>query len=180
MLKSLITSETRIKLLMRFFLNPKASGYLRQLASEFGESTNSIRLELNKLSEAQILSARVEGRNKIYTANDNHPLFQEIRSIVLKSTGIDQVATNIISKLGNVRLAFLRGDYAAGRDSGLIDLVLVGENVNMAELERVRKKTEGLIKRKISVLLLDEPEYERLKSNFAQEPVLVLLEGAGK
>ena len=134
MLKSIITSETRIKLLLKFFLNPGNSGYLRQLAKEFGESTNSIRLELNKLSKAKILSEKFVGRNRIFKANTSHPLFEDIRSIVLKSTGIDKVVSGIISKLGSVQLAFIRGDYAGGIDSGLIDLEIVGSDINMIEL----------------------------------------------
>ena len=54
MLDSIITSQTKIKLLLRFFLNPNNSGYLRQLANDFGESTNGIRVELNKLSKYSI------------------------------------------------------------------------------------------------------------------------------
>jgi hypothetical protein len=176
MLKSLITSETRIKLLMKFFLNPKNVGYLRQLASEFGESTNGIRLELNKLADADILTTSVEGRNKLYKANTNHPLFEDIRNIVLKSTGIDKVISNIIQKLGNLQLAFIRGDYAIGKNSGLIDLVVVGNGLNLVELERVRSKTENRIKHKISTLILTPAEYEKLKSNFSKEPILVLLD----
>ena len=176
MLESIITSETRIKLLLRFFLNPKASGYLRQLAKDFNESTNGIRLELNKLSEAKMLTSSHEGRNKVYKANTEHPLFQDIRNIVLKSTGIDKVISNIIQNLGDLELAFIRGDYAIGKDSGLIDLVVVGNDINMQELERIRLKTESLIKRKISILVLKNIEYEKLKDNLRQEMVLVLLE----
>ncbi|RLD11332.1 ArsR family transcriptional regulator [candidate division KSB1 bacterium] len=176
MLKSLITSETRVKLLMRLFLNPDLSGYLRQLAKEFGESTNSIRMELNKLTEAKILTVETQGRNKVYRANTKHPLFEDIRNIVVKSIGIDKVVSNILQKLGNVQLAFIRGDYAIGKDSGLIDLVVVGERINMQELERVRKKTETLIERKINVLTLTPQEYEKLKDTFARDPILVLLQ----
>jgi len=151
-------------------------GYLRQLASDFGESTNSIRVELNKLSEAKIITSQMEGRNKVYQANVSHPLFNEIRNIVLKSTGITQVVSNILDKLGDVRTAFIRGDYALGNDSGLIDLVAVGNNINLQELERVKTKTENLINRKISVLVLKEDEFEKLRNNFEKETVLVLLE----
>lgn len=175
MLDSLITSQTRVKLLMRFFLNPRMSGYLRQLAKEFGESTNSIRTELNKLTEAKILSVESKGRNKIYRANQAHPLFEDIRNIVVKSMGIDKVAANIINKLGNVKLAFIRGDYAVGKDSGLIDLVIVGDAINLKEVERVRLKTENLIKRKISVLVLKENEFKQLRTTLEKDPILVLL-----
>jgi hypothetical protein len=180
MLKSIITSDTRIKLLLKFFLNPKTKGYLRQLSTEFNESTNGIRVELNKLEEAKILSSRFEGRNKIYRANSSHPLFNELRNIVLKSTGIDKVISNIIQKVGNINSAFIRGDYAVGNDSGLIELVIIGSNLNNSEIERVRKKTEKLIERKISILLLTEDEYKNLRRNFDKEPKFILIEEAGK
>lgn len=176
MLNSLITSETRIKLLLKFFLNPKTKGYLRQLSSEFNESTNGIRVELNKLEQAKLLLAKFEGRNKIYRANSTHPLFEDLRNIVLKSTGIDKVISDIIQKVGKITSAFIRGDYAIGKDSGLIDLVIVGNELNKNEIERVRKKTEILIERKISILLLTEDEYRNLKSNFDNEPCFILFE----
>ena len=160
---------------LKFFINPKMTGYLRNLASEFNESTNGIRVELNKLTEAQILNSKIEGRNKIYTANIDHPLFTELRNIVLKSTGIDKVISNILGKLGPVYIAFIRGDYALGRDSGLIDLVIVGDKINLKELERVRNKTEKLIERKISTLVLNINEYNKLRSNFEKETCLVLI-----
>lgn len=177
MLESIITSETRIRLLLKFFLNPGITGYLRQLSKEFDESTNGIRVELNKLSQAKILTANFEGRNKVFAANRTHPLFEDIRNIVLKSTGIDKVLSNIIQKLGDINLAFIRGDYAMGRDSGLIDLVIVGDDINLKELERVRIKTENLISRKISVLTLKNDEYKRLYANFNSEEMLILLIG---
>lgn len=180
MLKSIITSETRIKLLLKFFLNPKTKGYLRQLSTEFSESTNGIRVELNKLEEAKLLKSEFVGRNKIYNANSKHPLFDELRNIVLKSTGIDKVISDIIQRVGDVKTAFIRGDYAIGNDSGLIDLVIIGTELNHKEIERVRKKTEKLIDRKISILVLTIDEYRNLKSNFDKEPRFILLEDKKK
>ena len=55
MLDSLITSKTRVKLL-KFFMNPETRSYLRSLAEEFGESTNAVRVELNRLEKAGILN----------------------------------------------------------------------------------------------------------------------------
>ena len=176
MIENLITSKTKIKLLLKFFLNPDTKGYLRQLAKEFNESTNGIRVELNKLSKAQIIESQKEGRSKIYKANTKHPLFREIRQIVLKSTGIDKVISDIIGKTGDVYTALLRGDYAVGKDSGLIDLVIVGDNLNTEEIDRVRKKTEKLIDRKISILQLTINEYKKLKSKFDEGNSLTLLE----
>ena len=68
MLDTIITSKTRIKLLMKFFLNPGTKAYLRELAAEFGESTNSVRIELNRLTDAKLLKSTNFGRKIIYSA----------------------------------------------------------------------------------------------------------------
>src|SRR5210317_816386 len=102
MLDTLITSKTRIKLLLKFFLNSNASSYLRNLEGEFKESTNGIRLELNKFEKAGLLTSRMLGNKKVYKANTNHPLFNDIHNILLKYIGFDQIISTVISKLGNV------------------------------------------------------------------------------
>ena len=93
MLATLISSKTRLKILIRFF-KPAKSSHLRRLASDFNESTNSIRLELNNLSEAGYLIKK--GRNKVkYLANIDHPLFSIIVELVRKHTGIENIIFNI-------------------------------------------------------------------------------------
>ena len=69
MLDTLITSKTRIKLLLKFFSNKSNSAYLRSLAEEFGKSTNSVRIELNRLAEAGLLESEPSGNTVLYKAN---------------------------------------------------------------------------------------------------------------
>jgi hypothetical protein len=175
MLESLITSKTRINLLLKFFLNPSTQGYLRELAAEFGESSNAVRLELNRLTDSKVLQSKPEGRTIQYRANINHPFFEELSSVVRKMVGLDQVVEKVVVELGGLERAFVTGDYASGRDSGLIDLVLVGE-INRRRLEQLTSKTEILVHRKIRSLVVSETEYQKLKSRFAEEPVLLLWE----
>ncbi len=178
MLESLITSKTRTKLLLKFFLNPGTSAYLRGLAEEFGESTNGVRVELNRLSEAGLLESADEGRMKIYRANRRHPLFPELQKIAAKTLGIDQVVEQVIRRLGSVELAFVTGDYARGIDSGLIDLVIVGE-IDKAYFDQLSEKIEGLIGRKIRGLLLKKEEFQRLKDRLGAEGSLLLWDDDG-
>jgi DNA-binding transcriptional ArsR family regulator len=178
MLESLITSKTRTRLLLKFFLNPETSAYLRSLADEFGESTNGVRVELNRLSEAGLLESADEGRTKVYRANTRHPLFPELRKIAAKTLGIDQVVEQVIRRLGSVELAFVTGDYARGIDSGLIDLVIVGE-IDKAYFDQLSEKIEGLIGRKIRGLLLKKEEFKKLKSRLGAEGSLLLWDGDG-
>jgi len=175
MLDSLITSKTRIKLLLKFFLNPETKGYLRGLADEFGESTNAVRIELNRLAEAGLLEMSSEGRTKIYQANTKHNLFRDLQNIVQKFVGIDQIVEHVVAKLGNVKLALITGDYARGIDSGIIDLVVVGE-VDKFYLSKLVEKSEKLIKRKIRTLVLSEDDYSLYQQKIKNEKALVVWE----
>ena len=174
MLDTLITSQTRVRLLLKFFLNPESKSYLRELAEEFGESTNAVRLELNRLAQAGLLTSAEEGRTKVYQANPRHPLFPEIQSMVRKFTGIDQLIPQVLSKLGDVRSAFIVGDYAKGIDSGIIDLVLVGR-VDQTYLQKLIDKVEPLIRRKIRFLTLSEEELERFKTTLRVDEGIALV-----
>ena len=71
MLDALITSKTRVRLLVKFFLNPTMKSYLRELASEFEESTNSVRLELNRLKRSGTPRKRSE-RKPCYVQCQNN------------------------------------------------------------------------------------------------------------
>lgn len=172
MLNSLITSKTRVKLLLKFFLNPETRAYLRGLSEEFGESTNAVRIELNRLSEAGLLDSKSEGRKKIYSANIKNPLFSEVHNMVRKFLGIDKVQ-DIVNNLGDIDLAFITGDYAKGKDSGLIDLVIVG-SLNKEYLDILISQTEENIKRKIRVLVLSAEEYEKLSEKLNIKQALIL------
>ena len=162
MLNTLITSKTRINLLLKFFLNPGTKAYLRELSGEFGESTNAVRVELNRLTEAKILKSSSLGRKIIYRANSKHSLFRDIQNVVRKFVGLDQLVEDLIKRLGSVEKAYVIGDYAKGIDSGLIDVVLVGK-VDTDTLEKFVIKTGNLINRKIRPLVLNKVEFEKLK-----------------
>jgi predicted nucleotidyltransferase len=172
MLDALITSKTRIRLLVKFFLNPTMKAYLRQLADEFGESTNSVRVELNRLTEAGILESEAVGNVINYKAKQSHPLFPEIRSIVSKMTGLDSIIEWVIQRLGDVENAYLIGEYARGKDSGVIDVILVGK-VDKAYLTELIEKAEDLVQRKVRYLVMNQVEFDQYKLQ-NEEPFLLL------
>ncbi len=157
MLNALITSKTRIRLLVKFFLNPAYKSYLRELSNEFNESTNSVRIELNRLKDAGLLNTTSQGNTIVYQARTSHPLYPEINSIVTKMTGIDKIVEELIERLGNAKSAYLVGDYAKGIDSGVIDVVLIGD-INKVYLSNLIEKVEGLVKRKVRYLVMSEVE----------------------
>lgn len=172
----LISSKTRIKLLVRFFFNPGTRSYLRELAKEFNVSTNSVREELNQLTKTELLKSEKHGRSIYYRANSEHPLFPELRSMVGKVMGLDQVMDSIISRLGDLEKAYLIDDYAEGKDTGIIDLVLVGE-IDRYHLDDLTRKTERYIKRKIRTIVLTRNEFTDFELNLKGRPQVLIWEG---
>lgn len=154
MLDTLITNKTRVKLLLRFFLNPEATSYLRGLEEEFGESTNAIRIELNRFESAGLLVTWEEKNKKMFSANQNHPLFHDIRNILRKYTGIDTLISKVINKLGNIDSAYLNGMMAKGFDNSSLELIIFGDPVDQKYLLSLTKKATTLIKREIICTIL--------------------------
>ena len=173
MLETLISSKTRIKLLLKFFLNSKMTAYLRSLESEFGDSTNAIRLELNRLEKAGMLSSFMQGNKKMFTANTQHPLFEEVHNILLKHIGIDRLIEGVIHRLGTVEKVYLSGQFARGLDSPIIDLILLG-NIDQAYLIRLISRVEPIIKRKVRYLIYQTVEFtDELMHSLDSKPLLL-------
>jgi DNA-binding transcriptional ArsR family regulator len=172
-LSSLIASKTRINILMRLFLNSDQQAYLRELANEFTISPSQVSGELQQLSDAGLLKSSKSGRQINYRANTEHPLFPELHSMVKKALGMDQILESILERLGNLQFAFLIDDYAQGKDTGLIDLVLVGD-IDQTNLDDLVKKTEKYIDRKIRTLILSKKEYSELLPKLENRAQLIL------
>ncbi|MDF2158201.1 ArsR family transcriptional regulator [Algoriphagus sp. CAU 1675] len=156
MLNSLITSKTRLRLLVKFFSNPKNQGHLRGLAEEFGESTNAIRKELNNLSDAGLL-VKINDKNKIdYQANINHPLFSNLQDLIRKYLGFDKLLSTVLERMGNVTQVALVGDYARGLDSGEICVEICGEDLDGEYLLHLSERIKESIQRKVSFEIREE------------------------
>jgi len=158
LIESLITSKTRVKLLLKFFLNPNTRTYLRALEQEFGESTNAIRLELNRLENANMLVSEIEGNKKVFQVNRHHPLFHDINGIVKKYFGIHVIIEKIIKKLGDIEQVILTGELAEGKDVSIIDIIIIGE-VDHNYLNKLIEKAEGLIKRRVRYIVMSMNEF---------------------
>jgi DNA-binding transcriptional ArsR family regulator len=164
-LTSLITSKTRLKLLLKFFSRPDAVGHLRGLAEEFGDSTNSVRVELNKLEEAGLLVARAEGQKVVYEVNKSNPFYSDLVGMVSKFLGFDVLVAQFLEQVGNLEEAYVVGDYARGVDSGTISLVLVGD-LNEERVHALCARVSTKINRTVAVTIA--PNATTVSSPFLQ------------
>jgi len=171
----IITSKMRVQVLMRLFLSPKNRAYLREMASEFNASPGQLREELGQLAEAGIVESERVGRQVYYHANDQHALFPELNSMVRKALGMDHILESILRRLGKLEAAALIDDYAEGKDTGIIDLALLGDidHANLADLSR---KAENYLGRKIRAVVFDSSDRERFNALLNERPALPIWE----
>lgn len=150
LLGPLITSKTRLKLLLRFFVNQDLSGYLQGLSKELDENSNSIRVELNRLEEAGMLEIELEGRRKLYRVNKNHPLTSDLTNILRKVTGIDELVDRVVSRIGdNLQQVWITGELAKGIDCDMLDVVLVGSDLDQGYTTELMNKVEQKLSKKM-------------------------------
>src|SRR6056300_92442 len=153
MLGELITSKTRLRLLIKFFVSQDNRGYLNGLATEMGESTNAIRKELNHLHDAGYL-LKEKANNKIqYKANTKHPMFSVLQKVILKHLGLEDAVEVVLERMGDVEQIILIGNYAKGIDSGKIEIIIVGQDLNTSYVRNLEEKLEKLISRKVAFFL---------------------------
>lgn len=174
MLNALITSKTRLKILLKFFLNPDTRSYLRNLSKEFDVSTNSIRQELDRFEDANLLSAEFQGNKKFFKANTKHPLYNDIHSIIMKQIGFDQIIDEVITKLGKIIAVFVTGDFAKGKNNKIIDLLFLADKINIEYLNKLIAKAEKIIKRKIRYIIFNKDEFDEYINNHKDEKMFLL------
>jgi hypothetical protein len=177
MLKTLITSKTRIKLLLKFFLNSESRGYLKNLAAEFDESSNGLRLELNKLEKAGLLKSEAIGNKKVFKANTQHFMYEDIHKIVLKYVGIDQIIERVVSRLGDLSCVYLVGALAKGLDSKIVDIIFIGR-VNKEYLINLIDKVEPEIMKRIRYVIYSEEEFALNKNEILLEDSFLIWEAS--
>jgi hypothetical protein len=161
MLENLITSKTRIKLMIKFFINSDTTAYLRNLAEEFGESTNGIRQELNRFEDVMLLESKIEQNKKVYKANTKHPYFKDMHRLLLKYVGIEEIVDNVINNIGELERGYIINDFAQGKPGNILDLLLVGKNFDYDYLNKLVRKAEESVSFKIRYITVSPDEAEQ-------------------
>jgi hypothetical protein len=132
MLKRLFTSNTRIKLLTVFVMNPGEEYFIRELTRKLDEQINSVRRELDNLKKIGFLRSKTQNRKKYYYVNKDFILFDELKGIIVKALSSNEGLAKDISKLGDVQVLILSGLFTE-QATETVDMLIVGD-VNREEL----------------------------------------------
>ncbi|HAI98895.1 TPA: hypothetical protein DCL30_05205 [Candidatus Peribacteria bacterium] len=157
-LKSLFSSQTRVKLLSTFLLHQDEEYFIRELTRLLHEQINSIRRELENLRRIGLVKARHKNRKKYYRVDQEFSLYPELRNIFAKEVQAESPIVASLKKLPGVDLVLLAGNFV-GTESK-VDLLVVGD----------------IKKEMIEALLLQDPNLKNVKySIFSQADFLYRL-----
>ena len=163
LLGPLITSKTRLKLLLRFFVNQDLSGYLQGLSKELEENSNSVRVELNRLEQAGMLQSEMDGRRKLYRVNKKHPLTSDLTTMLRKVTGIDSIIERVVERIKeSLDQVWICGKLAQGLESDTIEVVLVGSDIDKVYIDELMGKVAKVTEKQIDYKVLESISEEKL------------------
>jgi predicted transcriptional regulator with HTH domain/predicted nucleotidyltransferase len=161
----LTKSKVRRKILAYFFSNIEQELYLREIARILDEDPGNLSKELSKLEKEHLFSFKLRGNQKYYSLNKEYPLFNEIKSVVFKTIGIEGLLRDLVAYFAGVHAAFIYGSYANSTENTYsdIDLCLIIDNnifnddTFIAEINKIEKA----ILRDIEYIYYSEDEWNK-------------------
>jgi predicted nucleotidyltransferase len=179
-------SATRRDVLRYFFAEPGRETHVRELARRLGRPAAVVGRELARLEEGGILASTWIGRSRRYRVDEASPLSQEVRGLVQKTIGVEQVLRDALERVSGVEEAFLFGSYAAGteRPASDLDVLLIGRIDQVALSERLQVAEQAL-GREVNAVADRREEFEDLArtgdaflTDVIQGPRVALLAGS--
>ena len=157
----LTRSRLRQKILAYYFTNPAESLYIRQSASILKEDPGNLSKEFSRLEREGIFIAEMKGNQKHFHLNKRYPLYNEIKSILFKTVGVEGRLKEMMGRIRGVRLSFIYGSYAADKEnaSSDVDLLVVGD-LNEDELLEKIESAERILGREINYNIYPMEEFE--------------------
>ncbi|MCX6777852.1 MAG: nucleotidyltransferase domain-containing protein [Candidatus Micrarchaeota archaeon] len=160
MLGSLITSGARRRILALLFSNPAREYYLREIARLAKVETNAAGRELGILEKGGIAVSRNNGNRRYYAVNRACPIYDELKSIILKTEGAGAALARELKRAGGVDFAFIFGSTAKGdeRVGSDIDVMVVGK-AGIGEVGEAVSRAQKKISREINYFVYPPGEF---------------------
>lgn len=179
---STLFPPSRAEILRLLFSGQGARLHVRELARQSGLTLGSVQEELKKLTAAELLLSQRDGNRLYYLANDQHPIFADLRAIVLKTSGLRDALATALEAVKGIEIAFIFGSVAADtlRSDSDVDLMVIG-SASLRSLAPALRRVAADLHREINPHVLSPAEWtRRLQADdaflrrVAQEPKLWL------
>lgn len=160
MLRNIMVSKVRVKLLQTFLYQPDEIFYVRQLVRKTGEEINAVRRELARMEKANMVKKETRGNRLYYYFNRDYPLYEDLLSMIHKTIGLGKEIIKNKSKLGRVRLVMFSGRFARRlpTEEGGVDLLVVGD-INMPSLVKLVRAEEARREKEINYTVMTRDEF---------------------
>jgi len=165
-LKDLFVSKVRVKLIQTFLTKPQEMFYVRQLVRSTEEEINAVRRELKRMEERGMIKKEPRANRLYYFFNKHYDYYQDLLSLVAKTTGLGADIIKHKAAIGNIKFAVLSGRFSRQmprKSEEDIDLLVVG-NLNMKTLGQIVRKAESQREKEINYAPMTQEEFEFRKS----------------
>ena len=158
-------SKARQAIFRLYFTNPEKSFYLRELERELSIPVSMLRKELISLEKEGLFLSSKQGNLLYYSLNRAYPLYNEIKTIVFKTVGIQGALYQALLNIKNINAAFIYGSYAKDSSNAKsdIDLFIIGtpdENILIEKINTLEKT----LKREINYSIYSKSDFKKKKS----------------
>ena len=162
MLQKLFSSGVRVEILSTFLMNPERERYVREVARITGEDYKNVSRELRNLEEIGLLSSRNEGNLKFFGINKEFVVYEELKSIFMKTRGVVGVLKQAVSRGKDIEYAFIYGSFAMGteRAESDIDVMVIGR-ISLEGVLALLRGPEETLSREINVSVYDLQEIKK-------------------
>ena len=167
-LSLLSRSKIRQRIILLFVYNQEKEFYINEIARLVKTSAGTAQRELHKLLENEFVNFNRKGNCVYYRLNVSNPLFDEIKSIVHKTIGLEVILRKEFSKLQEIEYAFIFGSFAQGdfKSSSDIDVYVIGE-ISEGLLQKHVERVERSIQRDINYHISSRNEFtQKLQKEF--------------
>src|SRR5574340_244622 len=164
-LAELLSSKIRAEVFRILFgVLPDTALHMREIERRTGFAIGTVQTELKKLQRLEIISRGKDGNRVYYRANTAHPLYPDIRNLVLKTSGLVDVMKSALSGENDIRLAFIFGSFARQEEKADsdIDLMVVGD-IGLRKLTGLLTDAAVRIGREINPHVFTEKEFAKRK-----------------
>jgi len=165
-LADLLSSKIRAEIFRNLFgAVPDTALFVREIERRTGFAIGTVQAELKKLERLEIISRVRDGNRVYYRANVAHPLYPDIRALVLKTSGLVDVVKNALSNEKEIRIAFVFGSLARQEESANsdVDLLIIGD-IGLRKSSGLLMDVSGKIGREINPHVFTEKEFIKRKT----------------
>lgn len=174
MLEELMGSRARVRILKTFLLNLERDFYQREIAAITNLPIRAVQREMERLVKIGLVEKQIRGNRKYYRCKSDFPIFEELKSIILKTVALGNVLKDYLQKKKEkIELAFIYGSFAKGEEniSSDLDLLIVG-NLTSKEVSMLLSPAKDMLRREINFVVYNEKEFSKKKESHFLKRVL--------